>query len=150
MGMRRNSFTQKEQLKELRSYHSKLLTEKGEKDQENTKLKEQLELEKAKAKKMQEQIDSLQSTIGKHHKESGPLKLRVQELETKEQTLTLDLANERAKVASLEGDVAEIEVTTQVDMLKKILASKLTDAVARAELDLLSSFIQRENPSDQA
>lgn len=99
---------------------------------------------------MLEQIDSFQTTIAKHQSELEPLKPRVRELEDKEQTLTLDLANERAKVTSLEGDIAKIEVTTQVDMLKKILSGKLTKSVAQVELDLLSSFIQKGNTSDQS
>lgn len=147
--MRCSSFAPREQLKELQSNHSKLLTEKGESDREISKLKEQLGLEKAKARKMSEQIDSLQAAIVKHQRESEPLRSRVWELEAREQTLTLDLANERAKFTSLEGDIAEVEVTTQVDMLKKIISGKLTKSIAQAELDLLSSFIQKGNTSDQ-
>lgn len=72
------------------------------------------------------------------------------ELETKEQALTLDLANERSKVLALEGDVVEAEVTTQVDIYKKVLVDKLTKDVAQYLLDLLSSFSHKGGPSNQA
>lgn len=53
----------------------------------------------------------------------------------------MDLTNERIKVSLLEGDVAEVEVTTRIELHEPVLAGKLAEAQVKDELDLFRIFL---------